>query len=205
VCSSDLAEVYNLFIETSGRYDLLTDEDEPSARGLLYMQAAQRFLDREFAHPQEDAWLFKTLPANETTITFTQCRFVKGVYCENNAIAWQPLFHDVEAVSEDDDDLMHLPLKGIEVDPSESERSIMVRAAWFSPDITTDLDSRSFWTVQEPLLLVRAMQMQVEVDMRNTQGVNDYIVPLQHELKKIYFDLVAEEMAGPPDMWRVGV
>lgn len=206
----DASEVILLFVETSGRYDLVTKDEygemTPSARAYHYLNAAQRWLDRELGCPKEDAWLIKTLAAGETLIEFSLARYVKNVYVQDpddedvkTSLPWKPAWFDIETDLEADD----WPLKGIELEvDDEEDRTIWIHAAWKSPALDEE-DSISFWTVEHPELLVRAMQVQTEIDMRNTQGVADFAEPLRHDLEQIWRDVVAEEMSGPPEQWRM--
>lgn len=198
-------EVLTLFVEKSGRYDLLdADSGAPTARALHDLNAAQKWLDRELGYPKEDAWLVRTLKANDTMITFANARYVKRVFVQSELdptekmdIRWKPVYYDIETEVTAE----YWPVKGVELVPTDTDRIIWIQAAWFSPVL--DGDGVSFWTVQEPQLLIRAMSRELEIDMRNTQGVNDYQVPLSQEVRRIYQDLIAEEMAGPPEVWRM--
>lgn len=204
-------EVLNLFIETSGRYDLLEvvpgeeegdpDIEQPSARAYHYLRSGQRWLDRELGHPKTDAWIVIELAAEETVITFENVRYVKDVFevvtdGDPKRIAWTRAYYDVE--TEED----HWPLHGIEVEPVDYTRTLKILCAWYSPAMS-DGDAVSFWTIQHPEVLIRAMQRELEVDMRNTQGVKDYEEPLMHDCQRIYADMVAEEMSGPSSYWHM--
>ena len=207
------AEVLQLFIETSGRFDLLEtvpgeeegdpDVEQPSARAYHYLRSAHRWLDREMGHPKQDAWIVKELAAEDTVVTFENVRYVKDVFVvpsdggDPTRIAWTRAYHDIE-----DEEGDHWPLHGIEVEPSSSDRVLKILCAWYSPAMS-DSEAVSFWTVQHPEVLIRAMQREMEVDMRNTQGVKDYEEPLVRDCQRIYADMVAEEMAGPSSYWRM--
>ena len=203
------SEAILLFVEVSGRYDLVTESEgeyTPTARAYHYANSAQRWLDRELGYPKEDAWLIKEVTAGDTVISFSNCRYVKGVYVQDatdatvkTAIDWKPAYYDIETDIEAED----WPLHAIEIDVDEdNDRTIWIHAAFKSPELS-DEDTVSWWTVAHPELLVRAMQLQVEIDMRNTQGVNDFADPLKNDLRRIYQDMCAEEQAGPPELWRM--
>lgn len=204
------SEVIQLFIETSGRYNFLDGSDAPTAAAWLLLNDAQKFLDRELGYQKETSYLFKTVSANESLITFDMCRYVKDVHQRVDAdtyqrLSWKPAYFDIEYVSEDEEEEpnSHWPTKAIEIDPSESERLVRIQAVWHSPTLSSDT-AVSFWTVQEPSMLISAMQMKCERDMRNTQGVRDFYEPLSHDLKKLYHDMIAEEMSGPSEIWVLG-
>lgn len=197
-------EVIELLIQASGRDDLVSSEGVPSASLWFHLNSAQRMLDRDLGYPKEDAWLCKTVPAGETLVTFKAVRYVKGVYYEKTPINWKPVFFDIEYVPEEGEEESHWPVKAIEINASDEEREIKILAAWHSESLSDEEDI-SFWTVQEPNLLILATMYQFEVYHRNTQGQNDFIVPIKAELKSLYNDMIAEQMEGSPDNWRIGV
>ena len=201
----DAKSVAMLFIETSGRYDLLTvdgTEDVPSTRAYWYLQSAQRWLDRELGHPKEDAWIIKNIAVDQAGVSFRNARYVRDVF-EVSAdgekmkrIEWQREPYESDLPDE------HWPFHGISFEPRKFERVFKIRCAMYSP-AKMEPESKSFWTVQHPDVLVRSMQRMAEIDMRNTQGVNDYEEPLLRDCKRIYDDMVAEEMGGPTEYWRI--
>lgn len=92
------------------------------------------------------------------------------------------------------------PMKGLWFEPAPAEdTTIEILAQWYSPELSSDTD-RSYWSVNHPDLLARATRMQIEIDLhRNTAGRKDFEEPILAELKEIYKDMVAEEVAGPPE------
>jgi hypothetical protein len=85
--------------------------------------------------------------------------------------------------------------------PSDVGRTLSLLCAWKSIPLENNND-RSFWTVNEPNLLVRAGLMQLETDFhRNMTGRRDYQVPLFEEVQQLYHDMIAEEQAGQPSDW----
>ena len=84
--------------------------------------------------------------------------------------------------------------------PSDGTRTIEILADWYTPELTLDTHT-SFWCTH-PELLVRACQLQLEIDYhRNSEGVNDWVNALRHDLRKIYHDILAENLSGPPSRW----
>ena len=192
-------EVITLIVELSGRQDLLDDDGLPTAHAWFLLNASQRILDRKLGYPKEDAWLFKTLAAGETIVTFTAARYVKGVYHNDTRLGWQPAMHDHETEE------AHWPLRAIELETaSDEDRELKILAAWHSPKLS-ELTDVSFWTVQEEHLLAQVAQFVMEIHHKNSQGQQDFWGPIQDQLHDLYKDMMAEKMAGPPDEWRVGV
>lgn len=189
-------EVIAAFVDVAGRYDFVDGDDVPKDKAYLCLNAAQRWLDREVRQPNECAWLYKEVPAGETLIKFAHARYVKDVYSHMMQIPWQTVQFGL-----DTDDRNGLT-QGITIPKSERDRTIRILSAWYSPELT-DTDDVSFWSAQHPELLIRAMQMQCEIDMRNTQGVNDFMEPLKYDCAQLYRDIVAEEMGGTTEYWRM--
>jgi len=217
-----LAGVRRLWVLRSGDYSLVRDAENndftDSGIANIIINEAQRWLDRRIPHHKTVAQLYKTLAADESMITFSQARYVKGVYDITDgvktAIDWATLYVGLapdHADVEDEDDLPeaqnvvfgnHWPTHAVYVDPTDTERTILVEAAWYCPTLVDDTD-KSFWTVQHPVLLARAAALQNEMDFRNSAGVRDYASVLDDDLKNIYHDLIAEEAAGPHTRWRM--
>lgn len=191
------SEIITLFVETSGRYDFVDTEGIPSTRAYTILNSAQKWLDRELGQAKHDVVLYKDVLANATTIEFPHPRYIAGLYDENETwLYWRGVPFDGEG------DTAEWPYRTIEILPSTLDRTLTVKAVWKSVRLANSTDI-SFWTEEDEELLVRAMQLQCEIDMRNTQGVNDFLGPLQYDVKKIYHDMVAEEMAGPSEIWRM--
>ena len=89
------------------------------------------------------------------------------------------------------------------VPPPTTGQTLEVLADWYSPTLVNDSDV-SFWTVTEPDLLVMATLRRIEVSMRNSQGRKDYSEEIYEQLADIERGLIAEEMAGPPDLYKIG-
>jgi hypothetical protein len=95
-----------------------------------------------------------------------------------------------------------IPLKGIMLAPTPSVgMTLQILAAWHTAKLVNDTDV-SYWTLEEPALLIRACKMHMETDLhRNSEGRRDYEAPLLMELRQIYHDFVQEEMSGPASRW----
>lgn len=213
-----------MLVDISGRFDLVVSAPggDYTDNGLAnwYINAGQQRLDNLIEYPKSVAWLYKELAANDTVITFKQARFIKNVYeqdaitGERTLLPWSTLNVGLapEQVNEDDESITwtnnqimfgeHYWHNAIYLNPSESARLIVVEGSWYSRKLMNDSD-RSFWTCQHPHLLVRSAMREMEVDMRNSSGVEDFDRPLIAACKDIYHNLIAEEMAGPYWLWRM--
>lgn len=219
-----LGGVRRILVDISGRVDLVRDAANGDYTDLgkanFYLNQAQNWLDRRLANAKGAAKLYKTLAANASMVSFTRARYVKRVWHildelgTRQLVGWSTLNAGL-APDQASETAVTLPdaapttlfgnhwaYKAIYITPEDQNRDLLIEAEWYCPKLVNDGD-RSFWTVEEPLLLVHAAMMLMEVGMRNTQGVNDFAGPIQDDLVKIYHDVVAEESAGPPCRWRM--
>lgn len=214
-----LYDVRKRVVDRSGRYDLVSDAENGdyscAADGIVdaYINDAQRWLDERMTWPKGTLKLWKTLAANTSMITFSQARYVKSVKHVEAAdvltpIPWltwvgglapeQAAFTELSQLPEFAADVQfgaHWPLNAIWVDPSDQARTILIEAEWYSTQLVNDLDV-SYWTAQHPNVLCRATLMQMEIDMRNSQGVQDYLAPLLDDVRQIHNNVAAENMAN---------
>lgn len=93
------------------------------------------------------------------------------------------------------------PLKAIILSPQTEAYELWVLGAFHSSDLS-DANPISFWT-HNPELLMLAARIRMEEHHRNTQGWNDLMTALQHHVRKIYHDCIAEREQGPAKDWRV--
>lgn len=91
-------------------------------------------------------------------------------------------------------------LRGIAVlPPADGTYTLEILAAWHSLKLTGDTDV-SFWSTEAQGILVRATKREIELQLnRNSQGIRDLEEPLLRDLQDIYFDMVSEEVSGPPE------
>lgn len=205
--TTTLYGVRKLLVDSSGRVDLVRDaaagDYTDMGLGNFYINQAQRWLDRQLDNHSSKTRLYKELLAGESVIQFSHVRYVTDVFevTENNKhirLKWVPINPNEAPDSNKDKSWQH----AIHVKSSSRNRMILIRAAWYNPTLVNDSD-RSWWTVNHPLILVHATMRELEISMRNTQGVNDFEEPLIRDCKKIYDDLVAESMAGTTEHWRM--
>ncbi len=224
-----LGGVRRLLVDISGRYDLVRDAANGDytdlGRANLFINEAQRWLDRRLPHHKSKAKLYKDVGIGQNCITFTQARSVQDVFevtvedghaCYTR-IDWSTLrvglAPDQYALDELGDlpdgaenitfGKAHWPVHSIYIYPNdESARVVLIEANWYCPRLVNDPD-QSFWTVQHPLLLAHTAQMLIEIGMRNSAGVADFMGSIEDDVRKIYHDLVDEESSGPAYCWRM--
>lgn len=85
--------------------------------------------------------------------------------------------------------------------PADEQYTVRILADWKTPDLSNDGD-QSFWSVEEPGLLVRAAMLQLEYDYHlNSQRAADLERALLPDMRRIYHELVAEDTQGPPEYY----
>lgn len=78
--------------------------------------------------------------------------------------------------------------------PTDQLLLVEVIGLFFTPKLEKDTD-RSYWTENEPMLLVQAAARMHEVSLRNQQGVRDYETAIADSLLDLEKDEVEEEIA----------
>jgi len=209
-----------LLCQLTGRYDLIRDPEagDYSDAGLavFYINSAQRMLDDQIRHHKSAARLFKQVPANSGMVTFQLARAVKNVYeFKDGVLTPVPWATYACALApehrEETEETMpevsgvavyglHFPTRSVWIQPKGADRTVCVEAEWYNAPMKNYSD-RSFWTMQYPDVLVRAAAMELEVDLRNSTGRNDYYEYIQMRLKMIQQNYDAELAAGPADYW----
>ena len=76
-----------------------------------------------------------------------------------------------------------------------SERIVVeVKGLFYSPELVNDTDT-NHWSVNHPMLLIRAALRELEINNRNTQGVNDWTSAITNDMRLLGMDLVEEEIS----------
>lgn len=87
--------------------------------------------------------------------------------------------------------------------PADGTYTVEILANCFSKTLTADADV-SFWSINEPSLLVDATCLHMENQLhRNAQGYSDKLGPLDKALTQLFHDLVEEEASGVPTRFRM--
>ena len=190
--------------------------------------AAQRWLDNLFPMFKSSLEHWVTLAAGEEMVTLSLARYVEAVdvydsddgdYGSFTPIEWSTL---VCGLSPDhvDETAITLPIaraeqtvfgtshwatKAIYIAPDDTEdRVLRIRCAWYNPTLTLDSD-KTFWTVNFPEHLVKAMMMLDEGFSRNTAGYNDFVLPLVQDIRQVWFNEKREEWnSGPTGRKQIG-
>lgn len=223
--TNTLGGVRKLLIDVSGRWDLVRDAaaGDYTDRGLckIYLNEAQKWLDQRLPYHKSRAKLYKNIAASTSAVTFTAARSVQDVFLVNSdssleRVAWWTLpvgLAPEQLSAEDYDDLpagaenvtfgQHWPTHGIYFEPDDTTaRVFLIDAIWFSPTLVEDTDT-SFWTVENPLLLVHTAMHLFEIGIGNGTRVRELLVTIEDSLRQLYHNLVEEETAGPPSKWRM--
>ena len=78
--------------------------------------------------------------------------------------------------------------------PTEEKISAEIKGLYYSHELTADTDT-NFWSGAHPMLLIMAAMRQIEIVMRNTQGVNDWTNAINADMVGLGMDLVEELIA----------
>ena len=78
--------------------------------------------------------------------------------------------------------------------PADAAYTVEVVGLFYSPELSADTDN-SFWSTVHPEILLMAANRQLEIDYRNTAGVNDWEKAIQSEIFGLGKDLVEEHIA----------
>ncbi len=83
--------------------------------------------------------------------------------------------------------------------PTSEKIVVEVKGLFYSMKLVDD-DDENHWTINHPLLLIMATQMQLEIVNRNTQGVNDWMNAISPYMRQLGMDLVEELIAEVDQM-----
>lgn len=76
---------------------------------------------------------------------------------------------------------------------TDTEITVEVRGLFYSQELTGD-DSVSYWSVTNPDMLIHATLRAIEIEHRNTQGVNDWTAAIMDNVNEMHFDDLDEEI-----------
>lgn len=226
----NLLDIRTWFAKDSGRYDLV-DSSFADNGADKYINAGQRWLDRQTEHAKEITRFFRTISSGDYFVRFQDSRVITNVWCGDTSKLdplerktynelrgnydgpfsgetaatpkyFCPAWLRIPESDEDDDmdgylgymDVMTgwKTYNGIIImPPANGDFHVEVWAKAFSRTLVSDTDE-SFWSVNEPHVLVMAGLRALEVFYRNTQGVNDWTTAINAELFGLGKDFVEE-------------
>jgi hypothetical protein len=70
--------------------------------------------------------------------------------------------------------------------------TVSVWGLWYTSDLVNDED-KTWWSINEPDLTLRAATAEMEADLRNSEGYNDAVNAMQPKLKQLDFDQAYRE------------
>lgn len=141
-------------------------------------------------------------PACDTLAFIPTTDFVYGT--EPLSLTISEFSDNTEYPEEEEEDVDSEQLGDIAIlPPPDSAVTVRLFGDQFAKDFAS-LTDMTWWSAMEPDLLVRAVRGSIEGHLhRNTQGARDFLAPIIEELKQIYFQRCAEEMAGLADDGRI--
>lgn len=215
-----LKEFRKLFVDITGRFDLVQDEESYADNGAnFYIQAGQRFLDKSFKHSKSFGEQVVQLKRGLETYSLDNYLSVTNVQVSTPDSGWVtlglrqddeinevkpsgsnalglPRFYSVvnlmrsPLVERSETAIMKLGIRLFPVPDTELEAKISGR---YTTPLTKDSDT-SFWLVAYPETLIRAAQYQIESFHRNTQGANDHLMAIQRDMLELEHDEIESEI-----------
>ena len=228
-----LEDIRQTVCDQSGHFELVADfvgEDYSDNGCDVLIQEAQRFLDRLVPRKREEKYEDFSLAIDADSANVEGVRFITRVETidSNNATAllerktWDWL---VENYPDDEDWDSGVPeywyvapadvdatevFSGVSIGifpPTDAAITLRVYGAHYAKELTVgDDDAESWWSVEEPGILVDATRMVIERKLhRNTTGANDFEQDIRRRCQEIYYDLCAQEVQRPPSQLRIGM
>ena len=229
----NLKDIRKWFVQESGRYDLVTDQDEWADNGAdKYINAAQRWLDRKSVHQREVARVFTLIEPEDYFIFFKDARVVQDVWVGNSTDGMRQLekktYAELRKIYREPLHMLdrgaplyfapayirpaneneptfdgRLDLMDVMVDwktyngifllpPADQEYQVEVWGKFFSDKLIEDEDD-SYWTAEDPGILIKACLRELEIFYRNTTGVNDWTRAIESDLLGVEFDFVEDD------------
>jgi hypothetical protein len=233
----NLLQLRTKLATVSGRYDLVDGTTYADTGMDYYINAGQRYLDRQFYGKRVMGRYSRLLEVGEHIVNISLARVIKEVWLYNSterfqltkaALSWlrgeyystvgelengEPLYYapaitrgvpHFEAQGADEasfrandadvlsgtsdmwDSVLIFP-------PTDEEYSIEVWGLFYSNELVEDTDW-SYWSVTNPDVLVHATLRALEIDHRNTQGVEDWTKAIMANLSGLLADDLDEEI-----------
>lgn len=214
-----LAEVRKKLVTLSGRYDLVEDAIDYDDNGAdFFIQAGQRWLDRELAFEGELASITISLATSAYAVSLEASRAVKQVgvmdseefdYLQKRSYSdLKKLSAVTSGVDSDRPSYYALGIGRSSVSavtsladkelivwpPADKQYTLVVEGQYQSNPLVQD-DSVSFWSEYYPDMLIKAALMKAEPFNRNSTGERDYRQSLLADLLQLDHDVVEEQIA----------
>lgn len=213
-----LLDIRKMFIQSSGRYDLVVDTTGfVDAGANRFIQAGQKFLDRlPFDHPQAKKSIVLTPTApGQTEFAVPNVRAiyrVRGLLVGGGArLLRETDIAGLDALTVGYPAQIGPPQyfasfttrtagvetgRGVRVWPGTSPGvTFVVDGLFFSTPLLIDTDE-SFWSREYPMTLVSAAWYMLERFYRNSEGMKDHLNAIREDLQGIDFDAVEEMLEG---------
>lgn len=215
-----LSEFRKLFVDLSGRFDLVKDTEKYEDQGAnFFIQSGQRMLDSMFTHSKSYGFISVDLKKGQSIYPAPNLLSIEGVTVTSDDLGEVTLDHiDESEVIRDTDADQGTPLRYAVVseiksplkdNPTETvwenlfvelvpvpDESMTGRIYGKVSNLLKNDSDKSFWTVRYPEILIKAAQYQIEVFHRNTQGANDFLTAIVRDLRNLEGDLIESQMGS---------
>lgn len=214
-----LKEFRKLFVDVTGRFDLVKDTDSYEDDGAnFFIQSGSKFLDSRYRTRESEARTSIDLKSTMGTYPLEGYLSVRGVQVYSSDSGWVTLAYvEREEIQElgTPEDTSELPRlytvvnlleNPIAEQPQGATKKLAIQI-WPVPqqDLTAEVTGRfsmslkkdtdtSFWTLNYPEMLISASQYYIEVFHRNTQGANDHLRAIETLGRELEFDKIESEV-----------
>lgn len=212
----NLKEIRKLFVEHSGRYDLVKDVTDYEDNGAdFFINQGQKVLDRKSESEKMHAIKEYSVKAGESLLKIDDCRVIDEVYLVDSDEEFKyleeidyadfkeqyggteeadiPLYYtdvDLRSARPNKGDIVY---SGILIAPKpKTSYMIYVRGKFYSASLKED-DDYSFWSMEHPMTLVQAALYSLERFYRNTSGMRDHMEAIMTDINDINFDRYESE------------
>jgi len=217
-----LAEIRQKFVELSGRYDLVTDQQSYEDDGAdFFIQAGQRFLENQLDFPHKQARAEVTLAQGESEAKLAGVQSLDRILrheSEGAALLDEvryPEFYDRfgNQTKRGTPSFWSSPVgrsnpaggqrqtsgdQHIKLFPAaDKEYTFSIIGSFFSQPLENK-DDENFWTVVYPETLIQSTMYTAERFYRNRQGMRDHLEAIQRDLTGIDANVAMDE-AGEID------
>lgn len=212
----NLLDIRRLFVEHSGRYDLIEDVEDYADNGAdFFIRAGQRVLDNKVNIWENEDILELQIEPNQETIEASALSAVRTIdqvwlFDGDRGHRLERLFladfvnrfqrlpgnglpgYFTEMVVRTTEGSTTVPEQGrkIMLGPAPDKRyDVFIRGRFFALPLNEDTN-QNFWTMNYPHTLLQAALYVMERFYRNTQGMNDHMAAIEEDLEGIDFEQV---------------
>lgn len=227
----NLLEFRKFFAQHSGRYDLVDKATGADKGADVFIRAGSRYLDRivdvKYAIGEQEipltigqitanidvrsvhqVWVKDAAETSINELERISLWDARELYSDSNEFEdidqGAPLYYAIGVREVPNSPFRETVKRLIILPPTDAAVTLVVKGGIYHRSLDKDGDS-NFWTLEEPMILLMASMLMLEMPYRNTQGMNDLEGALVRLQRAIEFDTVAEDQHESDHMhnsWR---